>query len=186
MSIIRRLMYLPDYANDAQCWYEHDLQMAGCVPQGIPSVMRTRRQLYACYGYGGGGIGDEPPYHNSDLRDLYVEYIGEFEGRGAVAIAAQGMGGEVTMPAEKYQVARVLLRRKFPSAMTVEDFDNEDWRDWRRRRTAALRLTPPTHPYAPAGVTLGQFPYKNTMVLYSAGGHIKNATAYNTRHDWPF
>ena len=82
-----------------------------------------------------------------------MAYVGLSAGRGTLEVAAQNLGGDVAMLAEKGPVARVLLRLKFPNALIDEDFDDEDWRNWRRNSTAALGLFagPPCGPYAPSG-----------------------------------
>ena len=46
--------------------------------------MRVRGRLYDRYGCGGYGLGGRPPYFDEDQRDLKVEYVGLFAGRGAL------------------------------------------------------------------------------------------------------
>ena len=80
--------------------------------------MRARERLYDRYGYGGYSAGDEPPYFDEDPRGLEVKYVGLFAGRGALEIPAQNLGGTISMLAEKYPVARAVLRHKFPATLS--------------------------------------------------------------------
>ena len=113
--------------------------------------MRARERLYERPGYGGVNSGGEPPTHNSDPRDLDVEYVGVFAGRGAPEVAAMRLGGDIALLIEVDSVARTMLSRKFLNALIVADFDDEDWRCWRRSSAAALSVLtgPQCGPYAP-------------------------------------
>ena len=115
--------------------------------------MRTRERLYDRCGYGGYGAGGEPPYFDEYPRDLKVKYVGMFAGRGALETVAQNLGGTIPILAEKDPVARAMLRRKFPAALIAADFDDTDWRDWKRNSAGALGVLagPPCGPYAPPG-----------------------------------
>ena len=50
--------------------------------------MQAHQRPYCRFGYGGVGIGYELPLHDSDQRDLEMEYVGVFAGRGALEAAA--------------------------------------------------------------------------------------------------
>ena len=100
--------------------------------------MRARQRIYGRFGYGGFGIGNEPPFHDSHPHDLDVGYVGVFAGRGALETAAQNLGGDIALLIQKDAVARAMLSRVFPNALIAADFDDGDWRDWRRSSTVAL------------------------------------------------
>ena len=55
------------------------------------------------------------------------------------------------MLVEKDPVVRMLLRRRFPNAVIIDDLDSENWRGWIRRPGATLGVMtgPPCGPYAP-------------------------------------
>ena len=76
-----------------------------------------------------------------------------FAGRGALEAATQNLGGTIALLAEKDPVARAMLSRKFLGPLIAADFDNEDWRNWRRSKTVALGVIPgpPRGPHAPSG-----------------------------------
>ena len=44
------------------------------------------------------------------------------------------------MLVEKDLVARTMLHRKFPGPLIVADFDDGDWRHWKRNKTAVLGI----------------------------------------------
>ena len=131
-KIIRRLMHIPDDADDAQCWCERDTQMADCVHQGRPSVMRVRRRLYDRFEHVGVGIGDEPHFDwGADPRcDVHVQYIGMYAGRGAMEITARAEDGGVAMLIEKDPVGIDATVAKVP--------ERTDSRGFRRRGLAQL------------------------------------------------
>ena len=128
-------------------------RVAGCVYRERPDIMRSRKRLCDRFGYGGVGIDGELPLHDPDPRGLEVGYVGVFAGRGALETAAQNFGGTIMLRTEKDPVTRAILSRTFPSARAVADFDDDDWRDWRRNKTMALGMLtrPPCGPYAPSG-----------------------------------
>ena len=116
--------------------------------------MRACQRLYGRFIYGVVGIGGEPALHDSDPRGLQVEYVGVFAGRGALETAAPNLGGTSALLAEKDPVATAMPSQKFPSALIVADFVDDDyWCDWKRSKTMALGVVAGSScgPCAPSG-----------------------------------
>ena len=115
--------------------------------------MRARERLFNRCGCGGCCIDGEPSFCEKDPCDLGVEYAGMYAERGALETATQNLGGTIAMLVEKDLITRVILRRKFQDALIVKDFDDGDWRHWKRNTATALGILagPPCDTYVPSG-----------------------------------
>lgn len=67
-------------------------------------------------------------------------------------VTVQDEGGEIALLTVKDQVARVLLRRRFPYATIIGDFDDGEWREWEHWSDTAFGVLAglPCGPYSPS------------------------------------